>query len=233
MLAGLFLAAGLVFSSMLATGTWLRVRNSQFVTVKGSVQTNVESDLIVWSGSYALEASTLLEAQRAILANRLAVRDFLVEAGVTNFTFAPVSIEVEKASQKSSDGWLAQRTTGYNLTQTVSVESGNVDLLDQLDTTPLLEHGVVFTVLPEQFIYTKADEVKIRMLAEATRDARARAAEIAAQGGRTIARLHDADQGIFQITPEDSVDTSWEGENDTTSRHKTITAIVTTTFLLK
>ena len=34
MLAGLFLAAGLVLSSMLATTTWLKVKNSQFITVK-------------------------------------------------------------------------------------------------------------------------------------------------------------------------------------------------------
>jgi uncharacterized protein len=233
MLAGLFLAAGLVFSSMLATTTWLKVRNSQFVTVKGSVQTNVESDLIVWSGSYPAQAATLLEAQRAIQANRILVENFLRAADVTNFVFAPVAIEEETASKKSDDGWVAQRTTGYRLTQTVSVESTNVDRLDKLDPTPLLEQGVIFTVLPEQFIYTGANEAKIEMLAEATRDARARAEQIAEQGGRSIAGLHDADQGIFQITPEHSVDTSWEGENDTSSRHKTITAIVTATFLLK
>ena len=233
MLAGLFLAAGLVLSSMLATTTWLKVKNSQFITVKGSVQTNVESDLIVWSGSYPVESATLLDAQRAIQANRVLVENFLRGAGVTNFVFAPIAIEEEKASQKSADGWVTQRTTGYTLTQTVSVESTNVDLLDKLDTTPLLEHGVIFTVLPEQFIYTRANEAKIEMLAEATKDARARAERIAAQGGREIARLHDADQGIFQITPEHSVTTSWEGENDTTSRQKTITAVVTATFLLK
>jgi hypothetical protein len=32
MRAGLFLAAGLVFSAMLATMTWLKVKNSQFIT---------------------------------------------------------------------------------------------------------------------------------------------------------------------------------------------------------
>jgi hypothetical protein len=71
------------------------------------------------------------------------------------------------------------------------------------------------------------------MLAEATKDARARAEQIATQGGRAIARLHDADQGIFQITPLHSVATSWQGESDTSSRQKTITAVVTATFLLK
>ena len=233
MLAGLFLAAGLVLSSMLATTTWLRVKNSQFITVKGSVQTNVTSDLVVWSGSYEVEAATLLEAQHKIQSDRVLVQNFLRTAGVTGFVFKPIGIEEEKASLKSSDGWITQRTTGYRLAQTVSVESTDVEKLDKLDTTQLLEQGVIFTVLPEQFVYTRADEAKIEMLAAATRDARTRAERIAAQGGRAIARLHDADQGIFQITPEHSNATSWEGVNDTISRGKTITAVVTATFLLK
>jgi hypothetical protein len=75
--------------------------------------------------------------------------------------------------------------------------------------------------------------MKIEMLAEATKNARARAEQIAANGGGGIAQLHDADMGIFQITPLHSSDTSGEGMNDTSSRQKTITAVVTATILLK
>jgi hypothetical protein len=103
----------------------------------------------------------------------------------------------------------------------------------KLDSTPLVEQGVIFTADAPQFIYTSVGEAKIEMLAEAAKDARARAEQIATQGGRGIAQLHDADQGIFQITPQHSTDTSGEGMNDTTARWKTITAVVTATFLLK
>lgn len=233
MLAGLFLAAGLVLAAMLGTSAWVKIKNSQFITVKGSVQKNIEADLAIWSGNFGVEAETLLEAQHQIQADRARVEQFLRGAAVTNFTFAPISIEELKASKKSADGFVSQRTTGYRLGQTVSVESADVDRLDKLDPTPLVEQGVIFTVTPPQFIYTQAGETKIGMLAEATKDARARAEQIALQGGRTIARLHDADQGIFQITPRHETRTSWQGENDTTSRQKTITAVVTATFLLK
>ncbi|HTY87385.1 MAG TPA: SIMPL domain-containing protein [Candidatus Acidoferrum sp.] len=233
MLAGLFLAAGLVGSALLATAAWVKVKNSQFITVKGSVQKNVEADLAIWSGSFLVEAEALPGAQHKMQAHRTLVEKFLRDAGVTDFAFAPIGIEELKASQKSADGWVQQRTTGYRLTQCVSVKSAEVDRLDKLDTTPLVEQGVIFTVAPPQFIYTRAGETKIEMLAAATQDARARAEQIATQGGRAIARLHDAGQGIFQITPQHQTRTSWEGENDTTSRQKTITAVVTATFLLK
>lgn len=233
MLAGLFLAAGLVFAAMVGTSAWVKIKNSQFITVKGSVQKNIESDFAIWSGSFQVEAETLLVAQRQIQTNRLLVAAFLNAAGVKEWNFSPISIDELKGSRKSEDGFVSQRTMGFRLSQTVSVQSTDVNLLDRLDTTALVEQGVVFTVSQPQFIYTKSGETKIEMLAAATKDARARAEQIAQQGGRSIAQLHDADQGIFQINPVYSGATSWDGQNDMSSRQKTMTAVVTATFLLK
>jgi hypothetical protein len=218
---------------MLATTTWLKVRNSQFVTVKGTAHRGIESDLAVWRGTFSVEAETLRDAQHKILADRAQVENFLIRSGLTNFFYAAIGIEEEHASQKNAEGWTQQRTSGYRLSQTVRVESADVDRVERLDSTPLVEQGLLFTAEPPQFIYTSVGEAKIEMLAEAAKDARARADQIATQGGRIIARLHHADQGIFQITPQHSTDTSGEGVNDTTSRQKTITAVVTATFLLR
>ncbi len=233
MLAGLFLAAGLVLSAMLGTAAWVKIKNSQFITVKGSARKSIGSDLAVWHGNFVTEAATLLEAQHKILADRATVEKFLTGVGVTNYSFASIGIEEERATHKNAEGWTEQRTSGYRLSQAVRVESTDVDRIEHLDPTPLVEQGVLFTADPPQFIYTSVGEAKIEMLAEAAKDARARAEQIATQGGRRIAQLHDADQGIFQITAQHSSDTSGEGMNDTTSRQKTITAVVTATFLLK
>jgi hypothetical protein len=233
MLAGLFLAAGLVFSSLLATTTWLKVKNSQFITSKGSTRKNVKSDLVVWKGSFTTEAPTLLEAQKKLKADATKVGQFLISSSVTNFVFTPINIEEIKSSLKDAAGWVQQRTTGYRLNQSVRVESVDVDRLAQLDTTRLVEQDVLFTTEPPQFLYTKVAGEKVEMLADATKDARARAEQIAAQGGRGIANLHDAEMGVFQITPLHEYDTSGGGENDTSSLDKTITAVVTATFLLK
>ena len=236
MLAGLFLAAGLVLSSMLATTTWLKVKNSQFITVKGSTRKNIASDLIVWQGSFEVQASTLLEAQHKLQAARTAVQSFLSTNGVTNEIFKPIVIEELQASvsnESNGESISRQRTVAYKLTEKVRVESADVDQLSKLDATSLVENGILFTTEPPQFIYTKVAGEKIEMLADATKDARARAEQIALQGGRKIAGLHDAEMGVFQITPLHETDTSGEGESDTTSLDKTITAVVTATFLLK
>jgi len=93
MLAGLFLAVGLVLSAMLATTTWLKVKNSQFITAKGSTRKNVKSDLVVWKGSFSTEAPTLLEAQQKLKADAAKVGQFSTTSGVSNYIFKPIGIE--------------------------------------------------------------------------------------------------------------------------------------------
>jgi hypothetical protein len=235
LLAGLFLAAGLVASALLVSQAWLRISESQTITVTGSARRMVQSDLIVWHGSFAHEASSLLEAQRALAGDRLKVESFLQSHQVEGYQFSSIEIRELRASARSAADPASSPVTGYRLTQSVEVRSVDVGRLASLDqhTTDLVAGGVLFTASPPQFIYTKAGEAKIEMLAEATRDARQRAEQIATQGGRGLRALRQARMGVFQITPVHSLQTSWEGMNDTSSLDKTITAVVTAVFSLR
>jgi len=235
MVAGLFLAAGLVVSASLATTAWLKVKNTQFITVKGSARKNVRADLVVWRATFSTQAETLLEAQQHLKADANRVADYVVGQGLTNFGFTPIAIEEVRGSRTDSSGLTQPEVLGYRLAQVVRVESGNVDLMARLDneSVKLVEQGVLFRAEPPDFLYTRAGEAKVEMLAEATKDARTRAEQIAKQGERDIARLHQADMGVIQIAPIYSGQTSWEGMNDTTSLEKTITAVVTATFALQ
>jgi hypothetical protein len=235
MVAGLFLAAGLIVSASLATTAWLKVKNTQFITVKGSARKNVRSDLTVWRGTFSAQAASLLEAQKSLKQDAEKVRLFVVNHGLTNFSFTPIAIEEVRGTLTDSTGLTQPQVMGYRLTQVLRGESSDVDLMAQLDreSVALVEQGVLFTAQAPEFLYTKAGEAKVEMLAEATRDARTRAEQIAVQGGRGIAQLHDADMGVIQIAPIYSGQTSWEGMNDTSSLDKTITAVVTATFALK
>jgi hypothetical protein len=234
-LAGLFLAAGLVLSAMLVTRAWLKIAESQTITVTGSARKAVQADLVIWRGSFTAEAATLLDAQRKLKLDQAKVEAFLKGKAVANFFFTPITIQELHALVKDESGLAQSKTTGYRLTQTVQLESGDVERITQLDrdSTALVEDGVLFTPVPAEFIYTKAGEAKVEMLAEATKDARARAEQIAAQGGRGISQLRAARMGVFQINPRHATQTSAEGINDTSSFEKTITSVVSTTFSLK
>ena len=154
---------------------------------------------------------------------------------MTNFTFTPITIQELNATVKGEGGAVSSKIVGYRLTQSIEVQSTNVEQIIQLDrdSTALVEQGILFTADNPKFIYSKASDAKIEMLAEATKDARARAEQIASQGDRVIAQLRDAKMGVFQIAPLHSVETRWDGMNDTTALEKTITAVVTASFTLR
>jgi uncharacterized protein len=233
LLAGLFLAAGLVFSSFVVTRAWMVVAQSQTISVTGSARKNIRADLIIWSGTFSAESPTLLEAQHTLKADLGKVAAFMDGKGVKDYTMSPIAIEEIRAGEK--DGQQSKRILSYKLMQTVTIQSPEVDRITRVinDSTALVEQGVVFVSNPPEYIYTKAGEAKVEMLAEATRDARARAEQICQQGGRTIDRLLSAKMGVFQITPLYSTETSGEGLNDTKSLDKTVTAVVTAHFAMK
>jgi hypothetical protein len=235
MLAGLFLAAGLVASALLLARTWLRISESQTITVTGSARRAVASDLVHWRGSWSSEASTLLEAQRALKADGGKVESFLRGQGLTNYSFSPIAIHEVRAPVRNSGEGGSGAVVAYRLSRSVDIRSTEVERLAGLDqeTSALVEAGVAFATDSPRFIYTKAGEAKVEMLGEATRDARLRADQIASQGGRAVKSLRQARMGVFQITPLHSLETSWEGINDTTSIQKTITAVVTVVFSLR
>lgn len=235
LLAGLFLAAALVLSALLVSRAWLKIAETQNIVVTGSARRAVRADLAVWRGMFSVEADTLLEAQQRLKVDWGKVQAFLTTGGFTNPIFSPINIQELQATQRDELGFIQQRTSGYRLTQNVEVRSSDVDRITELNqqSTVLVERGVLFTPLPPQYLYTRAGEAKIEMLAEATQDARARAEQIAAQGGRSLQTLRAARMGVFQITPVHSSDTSAEGLNDTTSLEKTILSVVSATFSLK
>jgi len=235
-LAGIFLAAGIAFASLVLAGAWTRISESRLISVTGSARRNVLSDLVIWRSSYHVEAPTLLDAHKRLREDFVKVQRFFTDRGLPEIAVGPVQIRELTERVTLRDG--AESTTrrvGYRLVQVVEVRSPEVNRVPGLATesAELLEQGVTFVSESVEFVYTKAGEAKVEMMAEATRDARARANQIAENGGRAIHELRDARMGVIQINPLHSTATSWEGNNDTTALEKTITATVSASFSLR
>jgi hypothetical protein len=236
MLAGLFLAGGISFASIVLARTWVHLRESQFITVTGSSHANVHSDLVVWTGKLTVDDPTLSGAYATFKNDSEKVEHFLEERGQKKFSLAPVHVkDLTRREKNGAEGEGVPERVGYQLSQTIQITSSDVEGVPKLaaDGLGLMEQGVVLETEDIQFIYTKAGETKVQMMAEATEDARRRADEIATRGGRTVRELRSARMGVVQINPLYSTDTSSEGNNDTSSLEKTITATVTAEFTLR
>jgi hypothetical protein len=236
LLAGLFLATGLCLASLVLARAWTRIAESQVVNVTGSARKNVRSDLVVWRANFSVDAPTLLEAQQKLRADHAKVAAFFSTRGIEGFAASPVQIrEITARQRNGEEDTTTTVRVGYRLSQSLEVRSPDVERLPRLagDSSELLEQGVAFMSEGFEFIYTKAGDAKIEMMAEATKDARACAEQIAQQGGGAIKELRSARMGVVQINPLYSGATSWEGNNDTTALEKTITATVAATFTLR
>ena len=234
-LAGLALASGLVFASLVVAGTWTRIAESQVINVTGSARKNVRSDLVVWRANFSVDAPTLLEAQQKLSADLGRVTAFLTGHGLTEFAVLPAQIHDITARQRNGDDDTTTSVrVGFRLSQVIEVRSPDVERVPRLagESGELLQQGVTFVSDGFEFIYTRAGDAKVEMMADATRDARARADQIAAQGGRKIKELRSARMGVVQINPLYSSSTTWEGNNDTSALEKTITATIGATFSL-
>lgn len=235
LLAGLFLAAGLCFASVVLSRTWTHLHESQVIDVTGSARKNITSDLVVWRASFSVDDEALLAAHEKLKAALAKVDAFLRDKGVKEISLQPVQIREITARGKSEDDETVTRRIGYRLTQRLEVRSSDLAVTTRLGTesAALLSQDIALVSDGLDFIYTKSAEAKIEMMAEATKDARARAEQIASQGGRRIKELRTAHMGVVQINPLYSSATSWEGNNDTTSLEKTITTTVSATFALE
>ena len=71
------------------------------------------------------------------------------------------------------------------------------------------------------------------MLADASKDARDRAEQIASHAGSKVASLIVAKMGVMQVNPAYSTEVSAEGNNDKSTLEKDALAIVTASFAIE
>ena len=235
LVAGLFLSSGLCFASLVLAHTWARLAESQLINVTGSARKNVRADLVIWHASLSVDASTLLEAQQKLRTGLERVTAFLQARQLADYSVQPVQIREITARERNGDDSSSRVRVGYGLSQALEIRSAEVERVPRLaaDTGELLQQDVAFVSDGFDFIYTKAGEAKVEMMAEATKDARSRAEQIATQGGRSLMELRCAHMGVVQINPLYSGATSWDGNNDTKSLEKTIVATISVSFALK
>jgi hypothetical protein len=230
------ISAGVVWSMAMLSGAIVRSRGAdEMIRVTGSARKPIRSDFILWTGTVSYNAPTVAEAFTKLKAGTTETVAYLKSKGVADneiVTNAIVTVPLtENVRRPDGAGGYSDRsvTTGYQLSQQVEVRSSKVDEVDRIsrEVTDLISRGIPFQSDRPQYIYTKLSEVKVEILAEAAADARRRAEEIAKSSGARLGGVRFARMSPLQITPLYSTEVSSEGQNDTTSIDKAITAIVT------
>jgi hypothetical protein len=229
---------GFVTSTFVASRAYLQrgeqaERGARTLEVAGSARLRISSDLATWSIGVAGGARTLEEAFRKLEDGTAQVRRFLEQKGLAAASkTGPIRTITHYA--RDAKGTETREVASYRLYRNVEVRTPEVQLVERAsgEVTELLKAGVHVESGAPEFIPTKLQELKTRMVGEATANARQRADRIAEESGCRVTTVKEARAGVLQITRPWSTEVSSGGMNDTTSIEKDVTAVVHLTLLV-
>lgn len=215
-----------------------KFRNAQTISVVGLAEKDFDSDLIVWTGSYSKTGMDLKSAYAELKRDENTIRQYLVKKGINNKDIIFTAIDISKNTETRTDENNRSYSVfaGYTLTQTVKVESQDVDKVEAVsrEVTELIENDIAFTSAAPAYYYSKLAELKLDLLSKASSDAKSRAESIAKNAGAKLGDLRSANMGIFQITGKNSnEDYSYGGTFNTSSRKKTASITMRSEYLAK
>ncbi len=177
------------------------------VSMKGLAQRNVMANLAIWPIAYTETGNSLSEIQDKMDLHARYVLSFLDRHNIRGGQVELQELQVQDLLAQSYRQNNAA-TNRYILTQTYLVRTNDIGAVSKAskDVGSLIRQGVVFSqngATTPTYLYTKLNEVKPAMIAEATKNARAAADEFANNSGQKVGGIKRASQGIFQILPRD------------------------------
>jgi hypothetical protein len=209
--AAIVLAAGIAIGGQLVGVGVARVRAAdRYVTVKGVSEREARADLAIWPLRLVAADDDLGHAHASLQRSVQSVRTFLARARLDTAEIALQDFSVSDAFANQYGG-AVQPGTRYVIRQTVVVRSSRPDLVLAASQRvgELVSAGVVLSSGGEYgsggptFMFTKLNELKPVMIAEATARAREGAEQFARDSRSALGEIRRANQGVFEILPRD------------------------------
>ncbi len=228
----LVLGLSIVAAAAVCSYTFYKVRSlDNTLTVTGSAKQRIVSDKVKWTSGFArtVPEGDLKRGYALMKADQEQVAKFLESEGLAagEIDISPVQLE---EPFKYNPG--APRE--YNLRQTVTIQSDNVAKITALaKDTRLIEAGVIFSSQNLEYYYSRLAELRVSLLADAVKDAQARAGKIAESTGKRVGGLKSASMGSVQVLQVNSTDISDYGSYDTSTIDKEVMVAVRAAFVLE
>lgn len=205
----IILAAALVISAFILARSVQRFRaDDRFIAVKGFSEREVKADFAIWSLKVRTANNDLLQGSRDLELAKTKVYRFLTKNGINPKEISQKDLSV--SDREAREYRPENISTRYIFEETVEVRSTDVDLVLKVSrmTGELLNAGVALSAKEDfnalRFIYTKLNEVKPIMLAEATRNAKKAGEEFARESDTRLGKMRKATQGLFSIVDRDA-----------------------------
>lgn len=227
------LAVAILISTVIGAYTYYSVKSfNNTLSVTGSATTKIMSDQVKWMTMITRNAyqSDLAPGYAALSKDLVAVKAFFKAQGIEESQLVISPVFMEQIYKQNNEG-----PTEYYLRQTITVSSTDVQKISSLtkDTQSLISQGVVFQTQGLEYSYSKLPELRVSLLADALKDAKARAQTLAETSGARIGELRGASSGVVQVLSPNSTDVSDYGTYDTSSIEKQVMVTIKASFSVK
>jgi hypothetical protein len=225
------IAIAVAGGAVVGAGAIRSLRSGDSLTIIGSAKRPIRSDYVVWRSSVSSQQPTLPQAFQEVKRYTERVRAYLKAQGIADNAITLSAISTEPILE-FVNGSPTGRTLAYRLVQRFEVSSPDVDGIAKISrsSTDLINEGIPYVSEPPEYLYTDLSKLRVEMIAEATKDAKARADAIANVTGSKVGAVRKAETDVFQITARYSTEVSNSGSYNTATIDKDITAVVAVTF---
>ena len=223
------LALGLVIAVKTGTGNMSKDK----ITVTGSAYKIVKSDSARLEFEINARKPNKQLAFNTVKSQLPVVMKYLEDKGIKD-------IDVKASNgyntyKYTPNGNMTNEIAYYNLSQQVVIKSDDVQKIKDISTDiqNLLDKGIDINVMSAQYFYSGLSDLKVKLLEEATTDAKDRATAMLKATHNKPGKIQSVNMGVFQITPVDSTNVSDMGINDTSTIDKKVTAVANVVFRIK
>ena len=211
-------------------------RNStDSLSVTGSASTQIVSDNAKFSGEFSriVKISALKTGYAQMATDLSSVKSFLKAQGIDEKIVTISTVSMMENYNYNNNG--VQTEKEYTLRQQVEISLNDVNKITALAqaTQALINKGVIFSTNPVEYYYTKLPDLRVSLLSDAVKDAKARAEKLAESSGKSVGGLKSAASGVVQVLPANSLEVSDYGTYDTTKINKTVMVTVKASFGLR
>lgn len=235
-LFGLIVAIAVIFSTTIFTKSLIKYQKlqNQTITVTGSASQNVTSDFAVLNVSYKAQAVNLKDGYVKMNLSKEKIKNFFVQAGLKSEDIEYLSISNYEVNKKIGN-FYTNEVDFYKFDSSMKVSSKDIKLIDEVarKLDSLVNEDVLIGYSNVEYYVSNLDDIKIKMVGEATKNAKQRAESMVNSTGDKIGSLNSAKMGVFQIVPLNSTAVSDYGISDTSSIEKKVVAVVNATFTVK
>lgn len=220
------LAVGVVIGGYLLGNGLLRAKEAErAVTVRGLAERDVTADLATWTIAYSDTGADLGAVQAKVRADTRAIEEFFAGLGFPKEALQPTGANVSSYLDNGVTRYTVRQRLALRTNDIARAQKAVARQFDLVGRGVLLEEGSGMA-----YTFTKLNDIKPEMVAEATRDARASAEQFAEDSGASVGAIKDATQGYFEINARDGDSGGGWGVSD--SPYKKVRVVTTVEFSL-